>query len=154
MNNGDSGFTDVKGKRVSKDADEIMILGAIDETIAALVFAQSLTKNDSLKDLVPPLSTIAAIIAGYEHSFPEIYYLNLEKYLSSYDFPHTFSYPFDQPENASINLARTSVRKLERILVSYHKKIHFPENILCYVNRLSTYLYFLQISLISHSNQE
>jgi len=140
---GNQGFTSTKNGIVSKDDELIILLGTIDETIASIVFAQALSKEEAFKQLIPPLSLIASIVAGYQSEFPKRYLAELEFKLQSNI--SDFIYPFDDPSKASINLARTTVRKLERMLVSYQNSKELPPEIIPYINRLSNYLHFFQI---------
>lgn len=142
---GDQGMTDLKDKRVSKDHELIELLGMIDETIASIVYAASLSEKTLLEPIVTHLSTFAAMVAGYQEEFPEEYLLYLEAYINAHDEAFEFSYPLDSTAKASINIARTNARKLERFTYKLQKQINFSTNILNYLNRLSDFLFILQI---------
>lgn len=142
---GDGGTTDIKDERVAKSSSIIEFLGTIDETIAQLVYAGSLGKKELLEQPVEHLSALAAFTAGYREEFPQSYLQYLDDFISANEVDFGFSYPFESTAKASINCARTAVRKLERRAVNYQKELNLPEVTIQYLNRLSDYLYILQI---------
>jgi cob(I)alamin adenosyltransferase len=54
-----------------------------------------------------------------------------------------FIYPYDDPRNAQINVARTICRRAERTIIRLHEESNQPESLLIFMNRLSDYIFVL-----------
>lgn len=138
---GDTGSSNIKDTRLSKTDIVFDVLGTIDELIAHLVICQTLTKKDEFKMLVSELSTIAAIIAGYQTTFDQTRIKQLEEIIFTFHHINIFSYPYNDYNKSIINLTRTIARRLERVYWQYDQKHDLDHNIGVYLNRLSDYLF-------------
>lgn len=143
---GDSGYTDIYQKRVKKNEPIISLLGTIDEAIAVVVIAQTVTKLNELEAIVSDLSLIASILSGYkeEKDFSKECITSFEKEIELFGSISSFSYPFDNYPAAVLNHTRTIIRRLEREYITYSEDHDFSEIISKYLNRLSDYLFVLE----------
>jgi cob(I)alamin adenosyltransferase len=136
---GDGGTTDLRsGGRVPKDAPEIELNGAVDEAQAALGLARAeLAHDDALdsvltglerdlwilmaevatsperrSDLVPGVTAVSPdMVAGLEARIDEV--------MSGLDLGRGFVVPGGTRCSAALDLARTVVRRAERLAVSH-----------------------------------
>lgn len=142
---GDTGYTDIYQKRVKKDDSVIELLGTIDECIAYIVLIHSINPIQELKQIVNDLSDIAASVAGYKSidlfQVERITFLESKKSIDLKEF----QYPFDDTIRAHYNVARTIVRRLERLFIRYSNDFSQSSNIIAYLNRLSDYLFLYTI---------
>lgn len=145
---GDQGNTGLYNQRVDKDHITIELLGHIDEVMAHLILAQSHypDKLSDFKKRVDELIIITAIVAGFktEFDFSVDLVTHLENEIKTIaDSCSGFVYPFDDPYRAQLNLIRTIVRRMERVMIKAFKEtIDYP-TIRVYVNRLSDYIFIL-----------
>lgn len=149
---GDAGQTDLIGKRVSKADLRIEINGTIDEATAYISFAKSFIKDQEiLKILSDFISKLH--LASYEIALakkPQITpqnVLELEELIDYYNERleplKKFVY-FDNKQSASVlNIARTIIRKVERLLVALNIEEEVSSDLLKYFNRLSDLLFIL-----------
>ena len=139
---GDQGFTDLKGKRVSKSDDVVKVLGAFDTTMALIMLADNYCPIENVEEIVHNLSCLAGVVSGYIDSFDyqkEI--KTLEDFIChNENEKFSFVYPFKQEGKLWVNYARTQVRSLEQLL---WKVQCLPSEYIGYVNRLSDYLYVI-----------
>jgi cob(I)alamin adenosyltransferase len=145
---GDKGNTGLYNQRVDKDHIIIELLGHIDEVMAHLILAQSHfpKKLDDFKKRVDELILITAIVAGFkdESEFPIAYVTQLETEIKAIaDSCSGFVYPFDDPYRAQLNLIRTVVRRMERVMIRAYKESEDLQTIRVYTNRLSDYIFIL-----------
>ncbi len=142
---GDYLFTDIKNKRIRKDDKTIIALGTIDETIVALLEADSYVDIPYLKEIIETLSGIAGYVAGYKEAFDISSLLTLiEKDIENCPTTFKFNYPYKQKDKIAISKARCKIRALERALVAINENEVFY---LPFVNRLSDFLYYLQVKM-------
>jgi|SRR5690554_4252155 len=145
---GDQGNTGIKDKRVDKDHAIIDLLGHIDEVMAHFILAQSLypAELSDFKKRVDELILITAIVAGFkdESHFSTSLIENLENEIAVIaESCHGFVYPFDDTYRAQLNLLRTIVRRMERVMVATFKQNTDYPTLRVYVNRLSDYVFIL-----------
>lgn len=145
---GDQGNTGIKDKRVDKDHAIIDLLGNIDEVMAHFILAQSLFPNqlNDFKKRVDELILITAIVAGFKEESEFSYTLieNLENEIATIsESCNGFVYPFDDTFRAQLNLLRTIVRRMERVMVFAFKQTKDYPTLRVYVNRLSDYVFIL-----------
>jgi cob(I)alamin adenosyltransferase len=149
---GDSGSTDLAdGNRLGKDSLRIECLGELDELIAFLGLARSLTDSGQLiAGLQKDLSALAASLAlpGYqsrESLAPAL--KNMEKLIAELEtgLPplRSFLMPGNSQQDAAFHICRTVCRRLERRLVSLDRAEGMDAEILSYINRLSDLLFLL-----------
>lgn len=145
---GDTGSTDINGSRIRKDHIKIEILGTIDELNSYMSLiprnTYSLDNNESkeLFDIQALLIDLGSYISGYIVSLSlndEI--VNLENLIDHYDsqmpaLKHFILFS-GETESGYYNLCRTSVRKLERLIISTNEF----DDCIPYINRLSDYFF-------------
>ncbi|MDR2303991.1 MAG: cob(I)yrinic acid a,c-diamide adenosyltransferase [Treponema sp.] len=149
---GDSGTTDLAdGSRLGKDSLRVECLGELDELIAFLGLARSLTDRGQLiEGLQKDLSALAASLAlpGYQGGEVLASALkNIEKLIAELETglpPLTsFIMPGSSLQDAAFHVCRTVCRRLERWLVSLDRAEGIEAEILSYINRLSDLLFLL-----------
>lgn len=145
---GDQGNTGVYNKRVNKDDSLIDLLGHLDEAMAHFIYAQAHYPEqlDEFKKRVDELILIASIVAGFkpESDFKEETVAYLEQEIKKIaERCSGFVYPFDDPYRATLNVLRTVVRRLERVMVKAFKENTDYPLIRIYTNRLSDYVFIL-----------
>ena|SRR5690554_5629478 len=145
---GDQGNTGIKDKRLEKDHVIIDLLGHIDEVMAHFILTQANYPKytQDFKKRVDELIITTAIIAGFkdESAFPIELVENLENEIAKIaDSCNGFVYPFDDPYRAQLNLLRTIVRRMERVMVNAFKQTTDYPTIRVYVNRLSDYVFIM-----------
>lgn len=157
---GDSGQTGlVGGSRVSKDELRVQCYGTIDEANSMLGMAFSLTENDYIKSTInkiqKKLFTLGAELAcdqrGMQqlgkHILQEADVTELESivdYCTETTGKQTgFVVPGVNTASSALHVARTIVRRAERILVTIRKKEAVRDVVAKYVNRLSDTIYAL-----------
>lgn len=155
---GDTGDTDLLGERVAKDDPRIDLLGALDETSAALGLGRAHAMlGDTTAALIAAqrdLYQIMAELAFIDDVRPDslrlaadrVTWLEAEtdRVSESVTLPREFVLPGDTAPGAALDVARTVARRAERHAVALHRAggIGNPE-ILRYLNRLSSLLFIL-----------
>jgi len=161
---GDKGETSLIGKRISKDAQILDVLGTIDELNSSLgiilaainnskVLSKKLSKEaKKIEKMHYNLFTTSSILAGakIEMNFVKLVE-DMEKDIDAWtaELPEltNFILPGGSVVSAEIHLARTICRTVERAFVGYtniseSRPEHF-EDIRKYFNRLSDWLFTL-----------
>lgn len=146
---GDSGTTrDFAGQTIDKNSCLTNALGDIDELIAYLGLVRYIVKNESLfiKKIQLQLQAISSTIANFPN--PELHLTidDLDKKIdqidSNFQYNTKFYIPGDKEIPTFINIARTVCRRAERSVVGQKPE---DKKIIAFMNRLSTYLFALQI---------
>lgn len=155
---GDQGTTDLLGARVSKDDLRIEVLGALDETSAAMGLARAHATSERTRELLiaaqRDLYEIMAELAFTEEmrpgsrAFPteRVQWLERETDALGADvtLPPQFVLPGESVPGAALDVARTVARRAEREVVALHREgLVSNETILRYLNRLSSLLFIL-----------
>jgi len=155
---GDSGSTDLLGERVAKDDPRIEILGDLDEATSAAGLGRALAQSERTKELIAEvqrdLYRIMAELAFTDELRPAEYHLATERvtwletvtdeFTAALNLPPRFILPGDTVPGAALDVARTVVRRAERVAVALHHAGHVGnEQILRYLNRLSSLLFIL-----------
>lgn len=159
---GDLGETGVMGgRRVSKDDLRIEACGTIDEASSFLGLAASFSSDAQIKEIIEKiqrdlfaigsnLATPAEDRTRISYPIPEItaaHVVSLEKIIDEIETQvpalKKFILPGGSEAAAAIHVARSVVRRAERITVSYSKKEHVNPEIIKYLNRLSSLLFEL-----------
>ena len=144
--------THLADQKVDKDHLTIELLGNLDEASSAIGLAKSKSKknlfillNQIQKDLSNFASKVAScndIEISTELNWLETKIKDKEKQI---DIPNKFVMPGENKLEANLNFARVIVRRAERRAVKLHKEQKLNKNFLSYLNRLSWFLYLLQI---------
>ncbi len=160
---GDKGKTDLLYKRVSKSDLNIEIIGTIDELNAYLSFAHSILKDTHVKYILLEIMKDTSAMM-HEVSSDVVTNITKEKITELEEFIDEFEekmeplknfiYFTSDPASATINVARTVTRKLERRLVQLDEQAGVEPNILAYVNRLSDLLFVLARFIRDFSKEE
>lgn len=145
---GDQGHTGVKNARVEKDSTLVDCIGHLDEVMAFIIYNQSMApdKLNEFKDRHKELSLIASIVAGFvdDSEFTQSYIDTLETRIKEVaDSCNGFVWPFDDPYRARLNVLRTIIRRLERVMIRAFKEHGDRPLIRIYINRLSDYIFIL-----------
>lgn len=159
---GDRGMTSVRGgKKVAKTDVRIEANGCLDELNAYLgVLRATLNsagmeeKSQFLKDIQNNLMSLMSLVATPSEernqnprSLPATAVESLERRIDGIQesgvLDQHFVIPSGMVEGASAHYARTLCRKAERALWRLNETDPVNEDIMCYVNRLSDYLFAL-----------
>jgi len=146
---GDSGITDlIGGRRVKKSDAIITALGNIDELSAELGACRavlghdheySTILHDRQKELIALMGCLAS---GFDfkctHFIDEI----IKKLNEKIQMPSEFIIPGCNKVEATLNISRTVCRRAERSVVAAKA----GEDIIAYLNRLSTLLFILTVA--------
>ncbi len=158
---GDDGFTGLIGEgRVPKYHQRLDSVGTIDEAAAALGIARAACKADQSAQIVviiqKDLYSLMAEIAATPENAPRFRAIDnarvrwlearTDKIGAQVELPKGFILPGDSPAGAAFALARTIVRRAERLVA---KLLHEEElentELLRYLNRLSSLCFVLEL---------
>ena len=156
---GDDGTTALLGdERVPKYHPQPEAYGTVDETSAALGLARALATRPEVKealltvqrDLYGMMAELAAtpaaapkfrVIDGRRASWLDE---TTDRFGERLSMPREFVVPGDTPAGAALDLARTVVRRAERLVVKLHDKgLCANREIIRYLNRLSSLCFVL-----------
>jgi cob(I)alamin adenosyltransferase len=157
---GDKGFTSlVNGTRIPKDHIRVEAYGSIDELNAHIAMLRSIIEEETLRhDLLEiennlfVIQTHLAIDPDKECFFkvPDIQKVNaddLEKHIDRMNKQltpvKTFILLGGHVIIAQCHIARCICRRAERTLITLSNTYEVNSRILCYINRLSDYLFIL-----------
>lgn len=156
---GDKGMTQIfGGKRVPKYDLRIEAEGALDEAISFLGFAKTKVKNSHTKNVIRAIQAdlfrIVAEIAREKKDMPGLKKPIKERDVKQLEnvgdilekkteIPNRFIIPGANEGSASLHIARTVVRRAERVVAALNKKRKTSPQILTYLNRLSDLLFVL-----------
>jgi cob(I)alamin adenosyltransferase len=158
--NGDDGTTGLLGdKRVEKFNIRIEALGALDELSTALGVARSFNPEPiqgelkKLQVLIYMVMSELAATAENSEKFNKIdknTITELENKILGFSkltkLPDEFILPGDSTPSAFISFARSTARRAERRVVELFRMENLKnEELLRFINRLSSYLYILEI---------
>jgi len=154
---GDEGSTSLfGGERVLKDHEQVQVYGAIDElnSVLGLVLAESELNLELRSDLVMTQSLL--FVAGSEVATPcsktppgglvsekEIQYLEtrMDAMDQNLEPLKNFIMPGGNRASASLHLARTVCRRVERLMITLNRSNPCRKELLVYFNRLSDFLF-------------
>ena len=155
---GDTGYTDLLGGRVPKYAARPETIGTIDEATSVIGFARALAGSDRttsiLIDVQRDLYLMMAELAFAPEMQQTRYHMTaehvarVEKETDALEadvaLPPHFVLPGDSQGGAILDVARTVVRRAERLAVRLtHEGEIDNEHLLAYLNRLSSLLFIL-----------
>ena len=145
---GDRGYTQtITGRRVPKSDDIIHLLGTLDEFSANLGLAKAQCGDEALRrDIEAVQKKLVGImgeIAGGEPSVTEECVRTAEEMTDRYQ-PHglsAFTLPGENIVSAQLDVARTVVRRAERVAAKLGAMGRVKPQTLAYLNRLSDLIY-------------
>lgn len=163
---GDKGTTSLfSGERVSKDNLFIEAVGTVDEGNSAIGLALSfLPKDDQfsttraqIEIIQHALFDVGAALATprtcqQDQKLKKTRFDNeaielLEKWIDLMDeqlpILKTFILPGGHPAGAALHLARSIIRKAERVIIPLYEQADVTQTVLVYLNRLSDYLFIV-----------
>jgi cob(I)alamin adenosyltransferase len=157
---GDKGETGlVTGQRVPKDDIRVETYGTIDEVSSVLGMARALTPVQKIKNAIWEIQNRLFIVgaelasegdAGYGGKIGPHDVKNIELLIDQLDSQlpplAEFILPGDTPGSAALHVARTVVRRAERLAVRLSREQDVGEDVLIYLNRLSD-LFFVMARL-------
>jgi cob(I)alamin adenosyltransferase len=157
---GDDGTTGLLfGGRTPKDSDPIELNGAVDEAQAALGWARSLqpagsTLNETIAGLERDLWILMAEVATADVNRSKLEFgrtkvsqemvdaleAGIDYWSQQVDMPKEFVVPGENQASAALDVARTIVRRAERIAVAWDVA---DSLVVSYLNRLSDFVWTL-----------
>ncbi len=155
---GDRGSTDLLGERVGKDDPRIDLLGALDESTSAIGLGRAHATIELWREMLVQaqrdLYQIMAELAFVDELRPDAYRLpgdrvewletSIALVEATVDLPPKFVIPGDTVAGAALDVARTVVRRAERLAVGLDRVGGMPNpEILRYLNRLSSLLFIV-----------
>jgi cob(I)alamin adenosyltransferase len=156
-NKGDDGKVRIGNKVYSKNDAIFYALGDLDELNSLIGLAKNYlgkNLNKKLFQIQEDLFLIQAILAeryflkNFKRNFPEERILNLEKEIEKIEKIvepiNKFIIPGSNKNSAWLDYLRSIARRVERSLIFLDsKKKILPNEIIAYINRLSSYFYTL-----------
>jgi len=148
------------GKRVTKDSLRVELCGDIDEANSALGIARATAKNETVSKIIHNIQK-ELFIVGAEcatpledlHKLPrritEAHISSLkrlyEEIKSSVAPVKGFVTPGDSFSSANLHLARTIIRRAERVAVKLRREGQLSREIVAYLDILSDLIFYLAI---------
>ncbi len=158
---GDDGYTGILGQgRVAKYAPQPDAIGTIDEAASALGMARATCRAERSgplileiqRDLYNLMAEIAAIPENSSRfrsiDAARVAWLEaqIDDMNQSIEMPAEFIVAGDSPAGAALDLSRTIVRRAERRVAElWHKKLIQNQELLRYLNRLSSLCFALEL---------
>jgi len=154
---GDQGTTSLlNGERVSKASLRPVTYGTLDEATSALGLATTFTQNEAIREMIAAVQEDLVILgAQLSDTGPDPKYTigiertrRLEDWIAKLQeevpVPRQFIYPGENSTSASIDLARTIIRRAERwtMVLKEAGELESPE-VHSYLNRLADFLFIL-----------
>jgi len=157
---GDQGYTGLIGKeRVPKWDPRPDTFGTLDEATSALGIARAVTQNARVRELILSLQRELYLLmaelalspeayAGSQFKITEAHVAELERVSeelkSEVEIGNVFVIPGETLPSATLDLARTVVRRGERLAAHlFHDGVITNQEVLRYLNRLSDLLFVL-----------
>lgn len=156
---GDQGETSLfGGERVAKDDRRVDTYGTVDEANSMMGLARSLCQDQEIKDSIFTLQKRMFVLGAQlatplvkadklKEKITQADINNLEKLIDYFDtrrIPNNaFVVPGGSPASATLDVARTIVRRSERLAVSLERAGEVSREIMAYLNRLSDLLFVL-----------
>ena len=157
---GDTGYTGLLGEqRVPKYDPRPDTFGTVDEATSALGLARAATKDQRVKDIIYRIQQELYLLMGELATPPENYEkmgLHMtsehvkrleqveEELKREVEIPNKFIIPGDTLDGAALDLARTIIRRAERMTVKLlHDGVIQNTEVIRYLNRLSDLIFIL-----------
>lgn len=157
---GDTGYTGLLGEqRVPKYDPRPDTFGTVDEATSALGLARAMAKDQKVKQIIYRIQQELYLLMGELATPPENYEkmgLRMttehvqrleeeeETLKREVEIPNKFIIPGDTLEGAALDLARTIIRRAERMAVKLlHDGVIQNGEVVRYLNRLSDHIFIL-----------
>ncbi len=157
---GDTGYTGLLGEqRVPKYDPRPDTFGTVDEATSALGLARALSSDTKVKQIIYQVQQELYLLMGELATPPENYekmglrmtaehVQRLEQVENALkaevEIPNKFIIPGDTPDGAALDLARTIIRRAERMAVKLlHDGVIQNGEVVRYLNRLSDMIFIL-----------
>ncbi len=157
---GDTGYTGLLGEqRVPKYDPRPDTFGTVDEATSALGLARALSSDTKAKQIIYQVQQELYLLMGELATPPENYEKmglrmtaehvqrleQVENILKEeVEIPNKFIIPGDTPDGAALDLARTIIRRAERMAVKLlHDGVIQNGEVVRYLNRLSDLIFIL-----------
>ncbi len=157
---GDTGYTGLLGaERVAKYDPRPDTFGTVDEATSALGLARAMAQDQKVKDIIYRVQQELYLLMGELATTPENYKKmglrmtiehvqhleQIEEQLKQeVDIPNKFIIPGDSLDGAALDLARTIIRRAERMAVKLlHDGVIANVEVVRYLNRLSDLIFIL-----------
>ncbi len=155
---GDQGETSLlTGERVSKASLRPEAYGTLDEASSALGLAKVFTQNDLIREMVTQVQEDLVILGAElscegsvreEYQIMAVHIERLDEWIAGLQevvpMPRQFILPGGNPTSASLDLARTIVRRAERRVMRIHEAGFLErDEVHAYLNRLADFLFTL-----------
>lgn len=157
---GDTGYTGLLGEqRVPKYDPRPDTFGTVDEATSALGLARALTADPKVKEVIYQIQQELYLLMGELATPPENYEKMGLRITSEHvqrleqteealkrevEIPNKFIIPGDTPDGAALDLARTVIRRAERMTVKLlHDGVIENGEVVRYLNRLSDLIFIL-----------
>ena len=157
---GDTGYTGLIGEqRVPKYDPRPDTFGTVDEATSALGLARAMTQDPSIKKIIYDIQNELYLLMAELATPPENYeklgfrmtvehVRRLEQVEESLkqevEIPNKFIVPGDTPDGAALDLARTIIRRAERMAVKLlHDGVIENGEVVRYLNRLSDLVFII-----------
>ncbi|GAC1379622.1 MAG: cob(I)yrinic acid a,c-diamide adenosyltransferase [Ktedonobacteraceae bacterium] len=157
---GDAGYTGLLGaERVAKYDPRPDTFGTVDEATSALGLARAMTKDVRAKEIIYRIQNELYLLMGELATTPENYekmglrmktehvqWLEQveESLKQEVEIPNKFIIPGDTLDGAALDLARTIIRRSERMAVKLlHDGVIQNGEVVRYLNRLSDLVFIL-----------
>lgn len=157
---GDDGYTGLLGdQRVPKYDPRPDTFGTVDEATSALGLARALTSDAAAKDLIIQVQRDLYILmaelatppehldtVGFRITAERVRWLEEaeEDLKARVEIPNKFIIPGDTPDGAALDVARTIVRRAERLAAKlWHDGVIANAEVVRYLNRCSDFLFIL-----------
>ena len=157
---GDTGYTGLIGEqRVPKYDPRPDTFGTVDEATSALGLARAMAHDQKVKDIIYRVQQELYLLMGELATPPENYEKmglkmtiehvqqleQVEEQLKrEVEIPNKFIIPGDTVDGAALDLARTIIRRAERMAVKLlHDGVIHNEEVVRYLNRLSDLVFIL-----------
>jgi cob(I)alamin adenosyltransferase len=155
---GDQGYTDLLGGRVAKYDARPETYGTIDEATSCIGYARAIALSERTKSILIDVQRDLYVMMAELAFAPEMrqgkYHITAEHVArieretdlleTEVPLPPHFILPGDSPSGAMLDVARTVIRRAERLAVKLaHDGEIDNEQLLAYLNRLSSLLFIL-----------
>ena len=157
---GDAGYTGLLGsERVAKYDPRPDTFGTVDEATSALGLARATTQDPKVKEIIYRIQNELYLLMGELATTPENYekmglrmtadhvqWLEQveESIKQEVEIPNKFIIPGDTLDGAALDLARTIIRRAERMAVKLlHDGVIQNGEVIRYLNRLSDLIFIL-----------
>src|SRR2546428_8542058 len=157
---GDTGYTGLLGsERVLKYDPRPDPFGTVDEATSALGLARAMAQDQNVKDIIYRIQQELYLLMGELATLPENYEKmglrmtiehvqrleQIEEELKrEVEIPNKFIIPGDTLDGAALDLARTIIRRAERMAVKLlHDGVIQDTEVIGYLNRLSDLVFIL-----------